>query len=127
MLRFRLVPDLDVGTCAMGAVDLVVGSGEVVADLLGDELSALAGFAVAFDLEGAHVAFGDEAVAFRESGESPFGCGAVGDEVVERRLERGEGAAVFVAEVRLTDAHVEAGVAVLSDRLLRIGSDEARE
>ena len=56
---------------------------------------------IALDLEGPHIPFSDEAVALGEAGKSAFGGGAVYDEVVERRFERGEAAAVFVTEVRL--------------------------
>ncbi len=52
---------------AIGSSDLVVSASEIMADLLGDELFALDGFAVALDLEGAHISFGDEAVAFGEA------------------------------------------------------------
>ena len=59
MSRFRLVLNLGiprgVRIVAMGTVDLVVGAGEVVADLLGDEFLALGGFAVVLDLSFAHI------------------------------------------------------------------------
>ncbi|MDJ0378783.1 hypothetical protein [Cryobacterium sp. PH31-L1] len=66
-----------------------------MADLLRDELLALNDFAVALDLERAHIPFGDKAVAVGESGERSFGGGAVGDPIVERWLEGGEAATLY--------------------------------
>ncbi|WP_146070721.1 hypothetical protein [Cryobacterium sp. M91] len=104
MSHFRLVHDCSLRRRsilfaarkrAMGSVDLIVGTREVVADLLGDELFALDGCAVAVDLEDVRLAFGDDDVAFGKTG-CPVRGGAVGDEIVKRLLDGGS--AIHAAE-----------------------------
>ncbi len=111
--------------CASGTVDGVAGAGEVVAQLLRDEL---------FDLDGlpgvvgavvvVGVALGDELVAFREALVGAFGGLPERDEVVEGGLGLRERAIVFAAVVFLPDLHEQSRVTFLGERQVRFGSDE---
>lgn len=94
-----------------------------MADLFRDELLPVDDFPLALYLEAANVALGHKAVALGEPSECPFGGSPVSNEVVKARLEWRE-ASFLATEVGQADAHVEAGVAILRDRLLWLRRDK---
>jgi len=102
------------------AVDFVGGAGEVVTDLLGDELFNVGALPVALARVRVDVSLCDEAVALGESFMGSLGGGAERDEVVERRLQPGECPIAFPTEVFLPDPRVEPRLALSLDPPMKL-------
>src|ERR1035437_9697920 len=109
---------------AGAALDVVGGDVRVVCDAFGHEL--LIGALLPVDDAGvvAHVALGEEVVAFAEPLRRQLRTFAELDQVMEARFQLGEAAVLLTAVVVDPDPGVEARLAVVVECDLRVAGDE---